>query len=163
MRGACLSSVLPALAWTAAITAMALVCKWVGSFKKLLWEQTGRERETQIVWRKKARGPGWACRGPRGQCFWSLFPTQYSISWCISCPGSVVIEDSNDDNNDVNRMKASNPLFFPPEKCCQKCITEKSSLTLPSNVGSSVNLMSEVKKKGHRETAYANASKKSAH
>lgn len=116
MRGACLSSVLPALAWTAAITAMALVCKWVGSFKKLLWEQTGRERETQIVWRKKARGPGWACRGPRGQCFWSLFPTQYSISWCISCPGSVVIEDSNDDNNDVNRMKASNPLFFPPRK-----------------------------------------------
>lgn len=63
-------------------------------------------------------------------------------------------------------MKASNPLFFPPEKCCQKCITEKSSLTLPSNVGSSVNLMSEVKKKGHRETgetAYANASNKSAH
>lgn len=60
-------------------------------------------------------------------------------------------------------MKASNPLFFSPEKCCRKCITEKNSLTLPSNVGSSVNLMSEEKKKGHREIAYANASNKSAH
>lgn len=58
-------------------------------------------------------------------------------------------------------MKTSNP-FFPPEKCCRKCITERSSLTLPSNVGSSVSLMSEVKKRGHRKKAYSNASNKSA-
>lgn len=71
----------------------------VGSFKKLLWEQTEGERENQIVWRKKARRPSWAPGHPRQACVPDLtfqlilYKLMHRIAW-----ESVVNEDSNDDN-----------------------------------------------------------------
>lgn len=78
-----------------------------------------------------------------------------------SCLGSVVDEDSDDDNNGIKRMRASNP--FVQKMCCWNYISEViSHMGRLSNMGSSISLRSEGKKKMHREVTYSNTSNKSA-
>lgn len=68
----------------------------------------------------------------------------------MSCLESVVDEDSGDDDNDIKRMKASDPFFFQ-KMCWWKYITEVSSLNFLSNMGPSISLRSEGKKSSTEE------------